>query len=147
VTRKAELLASGRIFDFVLAVILLELLGFLGYRWLRHGHLVATEVYPNLLTAAGLLGAARLVIAGVWWGYACLLLIGALASHLCALKPMSFKAAAIGAEATIRCNSRRHVDARSALTLGAQPITAARPALQGLRRNAPSALSRPPVST
>jgi len=103
----ADLLVSGRVFDGVLAVIALELFGFLGYGLIRRDAAV-NDVCANLLAAAGLLGAARLVLAGAWWGFACLLLIGALLAHLLALRARGF---------------------------------------QGARRSAPSALSRPPVST
>jgi hypothetical protein len=82
----AELLASGRVFDFVLVVIALEMLGLLAYRAVRGRSLVAPEVFPNLIAAAGLLGAGRLVIAGVWWGYPCFLLSVALVAHLVALR-------------------------------------------------------------
>ncbi len=93
----AQLLASGRVFDFVLAVVALELLGFLAYRAFRGRSLVALDVYPNLMAAAGLLGAARLVIAGAWWGYPCLLLSLALVSHLLALR-WGARRAAYGAQ-------------------------------------------------
>jgi hypothetical protein len=85
-TALSELLTSGRFFDLVLGMIALEILILLGYRLFRNEHLVAADVYPNLIAAAGLLGAARAVMAGAWWGYVALLMSVALVGHVLALR-------------------------------------------------------------
>jgi hypothetical protein len=81
-----EWLASGRVFDFLLVFIAVELAAFCAYRLLRQQHLVPFDVYLHLGAALGLLGAARAVVAGDWWGQVGLLLAGALLAHVLALR-------------------------------------------------------------
>jgi hypothetical protein len=81
-----ELFTTGRFFDVVLGIIALEIIALLGYRLVRKEHLVAPDVYPNLLAAAGLLGAARAVMISAWWGYVGLLFTVALVGHVVALR-------------------------------------------------------------
>ena len=81
----AELLATGRVFDFLLAFIALELAAFCGYRMLRQEHLVPVDVYFHMAAALGLLGAARAVLLGAWWGQTGLMLAAALVAHGIAL--------------------------------------------------------------
>ncbi len=77
----AELLSTGRVFDLLVAFIAIELAAFFGYRLLRQEHPVPIDVYMHMAAALGLLGAARAVLAGAWWGQVGLLLAGALLSH------------------------------------------------------------------
>jgi hypothetical protein len=77
----AELLSTGRVFDFLLAFIALELATFCGYRLLRQEHLVPVDVYFHMAAALGLLGAARAVLLGAWWGQTGLMLAAALLAH------------------------------------------------------------------
>jgi predicted ABC-type sugar transport system permease subunit len=81
-----RLIGNGSVFDLVLGVIIAELVVLICYRLLRRRHLVATDVYANLLAAAGLLGAVHAFLAAAWWGYVAALLIGALLSHLTGLR-------------------------------------------------------------
>ncbi len=82
----AELLATGRVFDFLLVFIALELAAFGGYRLLRQEHLVPVDVYFHMAAALGLLGAARAVLLGAWWGQTGLMLVLALLAHGYALR-------------------------------------------------------------
>ena len=81
----AELLSTGRVFDLLVAFIAIELAAFCGYRLLRQEHPVPIDVYLHMAAALGLLGAARSVFAGAWWGLVGLQLAGALLSHAVAL--------------------------------------------------------------
>lgn len=81
------LLASGRVFDVPLAFIAVELAALCAYRLLRQEHLVPIDFYLHMVAALGLLGAARAVVAGAWWGQIGLLLAAALVAHLLALAP------------------------------------------------------------
>jgi len=81
----AALLVTGRVFDLLAAFIAIELAVFLGYRLVRQEHLVPVDVYFHMAAALGLLGAARAVFAGAWWGQTGLLLAAALLSHALAL--------------------------------------------------------------
>jgi len=80
-----ELLSTGRVFDFLLAFIALELTAFCTYRLFRQEHLVPVDVYFHMAAALGLLGAARAVLLGAWWGQVGLMLSGALLAHGTAL--------------------------------------------------------------
>jgi len=82
----SALLGSGLVLDAILACILAELAGLLAWRWLRGEHAVHVDVYWNMVSAAGLLGAAHLVHAGAWWGLAGMALLVALVAHLMALR-------------------------------------------------------------
>jgi hypothetical protein len=81
-----RLMGNGAVFDVVLGVIIAELVALFCFRLLRRRQLVATDVYANLLAAAGLLGAVHAFLAAAWWGYVAALLIGALLSHLAGLR-------------------------------------------------------------
>ncbi len=76
-----ELLSTGRVFDFLLAFISLELAALCGYRLLRQEHLVPVDIYFHMAAALGLLGAARAVLLGAWWGQTGLMLAAALLAH------------------------------------------------------------------
>ena len=80
----AELFASGRVLEFILAGMGLEAIGLV---WLQHRTgLAPSAVLPYLLSGMAMLLAWRLSIGGAWWGWisACLLLGGAL--HLLDLR-------------------------------------------------------------
>lgn len=82
----AELFASGRIYDFILAGMALEAAGLLLlYRWRGRGVLPA-RLLPNLFSGMCLLLALRVGVGGAWWGWVSLLLLGALAFHVVDLK-------------------------------------------------------------
>ncbi len=82
----AELFASGRVLDLILAGMALEGLGLIVHhratgRGVRPGRLL-----PNLLSGMCLLLAMRVGAAGAWWGWVSLALLGALACHLVDLR-------------------------------------------------------------
>jgi hypothetical protein len=81
----SELLTTGRVFDGLIVVIGLELAAFAAYRLVRQEHLVPVDVYFHMAAALGLLGAARAVLLGAWWGQVGLMLSGALLAHATAL--------------------------------------------------------------
>lgn len=82
----AELFASGRIFDLILAGMALEALGLISmYRAARRGVRPA-RLLPNLLSGMCLLLAMRAGVGGAWWGWVSAALLGALAFHLVDLK-------------------------------------------------------------
>jgi hypothetical protein len=64
----------------------MELLGLLAWRWLRREHAVHSDVYFNMISAVGLLGAAHEIRAGAWWGLTGAALMVALLAHLVALR-------------------------------------------------------------
>lgn len=78
----AELFASGRVFDLILIGMGLEGAGLvLHYRATGRGVRPA-RLMPNLLSGMCLLLAMRAGVAGAWWGWVSLALLGALAFHL-----------------------------------------------------------------
>ena len=81
-----EFLSGTRALDLVLACISIEIAALVGYRLDRGEPLLPADVLANLLAAAGLVGAARLMMAGAWWGFAGLSLLGALCAHVVALR-------------------------------------------------------------
>lgn len=72
------LFASGRILDAILAFTVLEAVGLLIWR-ARGGR--APRVLASLAAGAALLGAARCMIAGAWWGWSAAFLLAGLAAH------------------------------------------------------------------
>jgi hypothetical protein len=80
------MMASASTLNLVLASIALELMIFAAYRLIRHRHVVALDVYANLIAAAGLIGAAQCLLNGAAWCYAALCLVASLLSHLLALR-------------------------------------------------------------
>ncbi len=82
----AELFASGRVFDLILAGMALEAIGLVSVyraagRGVRPGRLL-----PNLLSGMCLLLAMRAGIGGAWWGWVSTALLGALAFHVVDLR-------------------------------------------------------------
>ncbi len=78
----AELFASGRVLDLILAGMALEAVGLiLLYRTTGRGVRPA-RLLPNLLSGMCLLLAMRVGAGGAWWGWVSLALLGALAFHL-----------------------------------------------------------------
>jgi len=82
----AELFASGRMFDLILAGMALEAIGLVGFHRLRSRGVPPARLLPNLLSGACLLLAMRVGVAGAWWGWVSLSLLGALAFHLADLR-------------------------------------------------------------
>lgn len=82
----AELFASGRILDLILAGMALEAAG-LAFYHRRTGRGIAPSAFlPNLLSGLCLLLAMRAGLGGAWWGWVALCLLGALALHLADLR-------------------------------------------------------------
>ena len=82
----AGLFATGFIFDLILAGMALEAAGLLLFHRWRGGGVLPARLLPNLLSGMCLLLAMRVGVAGAWWGWVSLSLLGALAFHLLDLK-------------------------------------------------------------
>ena len=81
-----DLLAGGRVLDWILAGMVVEGCGlFLLYRLAGRG-VAPAAVLPNLCSGFCLLLAMRLALGGGWWGYVCAALLGALCWHLADLR-------------------------------------------------------------
>jgi len=94
-----EYFASGRILDFVLTLVTLEIIVVLALRTAGKRQLVAPELLAHLVSAAGLLAAAHMVIArGGWVSVGCCLML-ALSGHLLALRQRA--AVAAGSHVTL----------------------------------------------
>lgn len=78
----AELFASGRVLDLILAGMALEAIGLVGLYRLRSRGVPPARLLPNLLSGMCLLLAMRVGAGGAWWGWVSLSLLGALAFHL-----------------------------------------------------------------
>jgi hypothetical protein len=78
----AELFASGRIIDLILALTVAETIGLVLYhRWTKRGP-APRDVLGTLLAGMFLMLAVRGAIAGEWWGWLALYLLAALVAHL-----------------------------------------------------------------
>jgi hypothetical protein len=78
----AEMFASGRIVDLILAFTVLEGIALAGYRrWTGRG-LAAAGVARTLLPGMCLLLALRAALMGAWWGWIAACLLAALVTHL-----------------------------------------------------------------
>jgi hypothetical protein len=82
----ADLIASGRIVDLILALVALEAVGLIGLWRLRRRGLAPADLLANLLAGVGLLLALRAALVGAWWGWIALCLAMALAAHLADLR-------------------------------------------------------------
>jgi len=82
----AQFVLSGRIFDVVLACVLIEIAVLAACRLARARVGLAADLLGHLCAATGLLLAARVSLAGAWWGYTGICLTGALAAHVAALR-------------------------------------------------------------
>ena len=81
-----ELLATGRVADVILGVMLLEVVGLVAYRWLTGRGALPPDVIPNVLSGAFLVLALRGALTGLAWGWLGASLAGALLAHLLALR-------------------------------------------------------------
>ena len=88
-----EFFASGRILDFVLTLVTLEIIVVLALRAAGKRQLVAPELLAHLVAAAGLLAAAHMVIARGSWVSVGGCLVLALSGHLLALRQRTVVAA------------------------------------------------------
>ncbi len=80
------LMASGAVLDAILAAMLLEGLLLVGlYRWRARG-IAPGVLLPNLASGMGLLLAMRLGVAGAWWPWISVSLLGALVAHVLELR-------------------------------------------------------------
>ena len=78
----AELFASGRVLDLILAGMALEAFGLAAYHRAAGRGVCPARLLPNLLSGMCLLLAMRVGAGGAWWGWVSLALLGALAFHL-----------------------------------------------------------------
>jgi len=78
-------LAGGRVFDLVLACLVTEAAVLAVFRAVHGRPLLPADVLAQLCAAAGLVMAARSVLAGAWWGFTGLCLAAALGAHVAAL--------------------------------------------------------------
>lgn len=82
----SDWIASGRVLDLIVAGMALEGAALtLLFRWRGQG-VAPGALWPNLLSGMCLLGAMRAGLAGAWWGWVSLPLLGALAFHLVDLR-------------------------------------------------------------
>ena len=81
-----EWIGSGRVLDVIVLGMALEGAG-LTWLFRRRGQGVPpAALWPNLLSGMCLLAAMRAGLAGAWWGWVSLALLGALAFHLADLR-------------------------------------------------------------
>jgi len=81
-----EWISSGRVLDFIVLGMALEGAGLI-LLFRRSGRGVPPgALWPNLLSGMCLLAAMRAGLAGAWWGWVSLPLLGALAFHLADLR-------------------------------------------------------------
>ena len=81
-----EWISSGRVLDFIVLGMALEGAG-LTLLFRRSGRGVQPgALWPNLLSGMCLLAAMRAGLAGAWWGWVSLPLLGALAFHVADLR-------------------------------------------------------------
>jgi hypothetical protein len=78
----AELFASARIVDFIVALMLFELAILAFVRSRRHRGIVATELAVSLGAGMGLLLALRAALRGLSWQHVATWLIVALIAHV-----------------------------------------------------------------
>ena len=78
----AELFASGRIVDLIVAFMVLEAVVLVVYRHRTGRGVAAADLVPNLLAGIFLLLALRAALAAAWWGWIALALAAALGAHL-----------------------------------------------------------------
>lgn len=76
------IIASGRIADLVLGLLVLEAVLLLAYRRRTGRGIPAAVLLPNLLAGACLVLALRGALTGAHWGWTALALLAALAAHL-----------------------------------------------------------------
>lgn len=82
----SEFINSGRVLALALAIVTLEIAALLALGALRTSTRVAADLLANLCAAAGLLGAAELLLAHAPWPYAASALAAALVAHVLALR-------------------------------------------------------------
>jgi hypothetical protein len=78
----AELFASGRVVDLILALVALEAALLALRRRLAQRGPSVMSLLPNLLSGAFLLIALRTALTHSWWGWIALCVLAALAAHL-----------------------------------------------------------------
>lgn len=82
----SDFIATGRVFDLVLALVAAECALLLLFRLRRGRHLLPPDVLAHLAAALGLLAATQAALAHAWPGYTALWLLGALCAHVYALR-------------------------------------------------------------
>ena len=75
-------MASGRVLDFIVFAMILEGAGLVALFRLRGQGVAPGDLLPNLLSGVCLLLSMRLALAGTWWPFISLCLLGALAGHV-----------------------------------------------------------------
>jgi hypothetical protein len=78
--------ADGRIADFILVLTLVEALGLVALHRATGRGIPPARLLPTLTAGACLLATLRLILAGAWWGFAALALLGAGLAHLADLR-------------------------------------------------------------
>ena len=78
----AELFASGRVVDLIVAGMVLEGVGLVAYHRATGRGIAPGRVLPNLVSGGFLLLAVRAALGGAWWGWVSLCLLAALIGHL-----------------------------------------------------------------
>ena len=82
----AELVASGRVLDLILAGMALEGLGLVAYHRVTGRGIAPRRLLPNLASGGLLLIAMRAALGGAWWGWVSACLLAALLAHLSDLR-------------------------------------------------------------
>jgi hypothetical protein len=78
----SELLASGRIVDLILALMVLEGIVLIAYNRRTGRGVAPVDLLVNLFAGACLLLALRAALTGLWWRWTALWLAAALLAHL-----------------------------------------------------------------
>lgn len=78
----AALFASGRILDLLVAGMVLEGAALVAHHRVTGRGIRPARLLPNLLAGICLVFAMRLGLAGAWWGWVSLALLGALVGHV-----------------------------------------------------------------
>ena len=81
-----SLFATGRIVDLILAFTAIEAILVVVYHRRTGRGVAPAEFLGNLPSGIWLLLALRCALAGVWWGWIALCLVGSLAAHLADLR-------------------------------------------------------------
>lgn len=81
-----SLIASGRIVDLMIAVLLAETIAILAYRRLRGGGIAPVPLLTNLAAGGSLMLALRAAVTGGGWGSVALWLLAALVFHVADLR-------------------------------------------------------------
>jgi hypothetical protein len=82
----AELFASGRVVDCIVALMLIEFAALIFWRKIAGGGVPSVALITNLAAGAALLLSLRAALVGSRWQVVCIWLVVALLAHLADLK-------------------------------------------------------------